>query len=188
MTLLVLDHLVVAVRRFIDERWDSSGRCRGLRELYEVRRLVESHPEELVELQDASLPMPREALLERRRQAASREPLKSTAIEPTDGIDKPPTRGLQGIELEADEASTPTEPKTSSRGRKTSRREDVDLRISCRISGKPGCLVLSSVPRSATGVFVILEGESALLEAPLDGISDLAIVRPSQLSGSKASS
>jgi ParB family chromosome partitioning protein len=155
-----------------------SGKCRGLRELYEARRLIESRPEMLANLLASSGQTPRRALLDRRREV--RDP--ST---PVGDCPEPRSAGQsvtpRSTEVGPSHRDVPPEIKTTSFGKTNpdceDGQDDGELRVTCRVDDRPGCVVMSKVPRSTRRVFVLLDGDSIPTEVDLTAIIGLDLVR-----------
>jgi ParB family chromosome partitioning protein len=155
-----------------------SGKCRGIRELYEARRLVESRPEMLADLLASSGQTPRCALLDRRREVSAPSAPAEHGSEPRTARRLVTPRSTEAVSSHRD---TPPDVETTPSGKIDAGcegcQDDGELRVTCRVGVRPGCVVMSKVPRSTRRVFVLLEGDSTPTEVDLTAIIGLDLVR-----------
>lgn len=155
-----------------------SGKCRGLRELYEARRLVESRPEMLADLLASSGQTPRRALLDRRREVSAPSAPIEDGSEPLTAHQVLTPRSTEAVSSPRD---VPPDVETTSSAKIDADcgdgQDDGELRVACRVGDRPGCVIMLKVPRSSRRVFVLLDGDSILMEVDLTAISELELLR-----------
>ena len=150
------------------------GRCRGIKELYDLRRLQESHPEEVSGWLGSVSHVSRGAVEELQERLEAR----TTAGYQASSEARPPIEtspaGPARPNSQANPSTSPPTPRSRSMGTPSSVRRIVLL---ADFRGETVAVLLDPVPKVSDEVFVTSPGDTLERAVPVSGLSKLRLCR-----------